>query len=245
MRSLVLGILLVSAVQVVTVGAQSQPAAEPARCGAERPSPSPAACKPTLQRPAVRHRAAPPRAGMRRRARHRTCSRMRARTWHVRKPRAPRQRARLAPHPEIRPAPSAPAARSKSPVSFCTDGRTSSASTSDTGSRSPERQARRRRRATPSGLPRRHRRPSRSSKSFRTSRIGVRSRPSPRRRRRQAPHTPLCSTFRCSRCACSPRRASSFARSVAVAGSREARRLAALVATRLLRSASRRTLRQP
>ena len=209
MRSLLLGILLVSAVQVVTVGAQSQPAAEPAAApgeaitvtgclqanpaGSGSSSPSGAAASGT------------------RRARHRTCSRMRARTRHVRRPQAPRRRARLAPHPEIRPAPSAPAARSKSPVSCCTDGRTSSASTSDTGLRSPEQQARRRRRATPS-LARRHRRPSRSSKSFRTSRIGVRSRPSPRRRRRQAPHTPLCSTFWCSRCACSPRRASSFAR---------------------------------
>src|SRR6185436_9374864 len=52
----------------------------------------------------------------------------------------------------------------------------------------------------------------RRSRSFRTSRIEVRSAPSPRPRRRKAPHTPLCSTCRCSRCACSPRRASSGAR---------------------------------
>ena len=182
MRSLLLGIVLVSAVQVVTIGAQSQPAAEPAAA-----APDAITVTGCLQAnpagPAVRHQAAPPRAGTRRRARHRTCSRMRARTRHVRRPQAPRRQARLAPHPEIRPPPSAPAARSKSRVSFCTDGWTSSASISDTGLRSPEQQARRRHRATPSGLARRHRRPSRSSKSFRTNRIGVRSRPSPRRRR--------------------------------------------------------------
>src|SRR5688572_32573618 len=128
---------------------------------------------------------------------------MRVPTRHVRRLQAPRQPARLAPHREVHPAPSAPAPRSTSPVTFFTDGRTTSANISDIESRSLERQARRRRPAS---------RPNRSSKSFRTSRTEVRSAPSPRLPPRQAPHTPRCSTSRCSRSACSPRPASSVER---------------------------------